>query len=330
MKDPYQVLGVEKNASQDEIVKAYRALANKHHPDKNLKNPKEAAEKFKEISAAFEVLGDENKRKQFDSFGFPFSFNFRSRNSVDDVFSNLFSQFFSNQKNSFGGSKVRIQISFEESYFGCYKKTTSERHKICDSCKGTGSSSWDPCNSCQGKGFVFFSNGPMKIQTACANCSGSGSISKQKCESCEGRSYIVDFTKEVEVKIPPGIEDGHQIRLSGEAADGGDFFATILVEKDPKFFRKGNLLIGGFDVSYSTLVLGGKVNYSLFNKNIEVTIPPRTKPGSRLKIKNQGMPFIHNPDAKGDLILEINLKMPKENLKENYKKLLNKMSELEE
>lgn len=330
MKNPYQILGVEKEASQSEITKAYRSLASKYHPDKNLDNKEEATKKFKEISEAFETIGDEKKRREFDSFGsFPFSsFNFRSRNSVDDVFSNLFSNFFDG-KNSYGGSKVRLKISFEESYFGCVKKANSEKHKICETCKGTGSSSWESCSSCRGQGFVFFNNGPMKIRSSCSVCSGKGSLSKERCLTCEGKSYLVDFVKEVEVKIPPGIEDGTQIRIAGAAADGGDFFVIINVEKDSRFTRNGNLLFGNLDVPYSTLILGGKVEYDFLSSKISIDIFPKTKPGSKFRLKNKGVPMINNPDLKGDLIVQVNLKMPEVEINSEYKKLLNKISKLE-
>jgi len=330
MKNPYQVLGIKKEASQAEIMKAYRFLANKYHPDKNLDKKEEATKKFKEISEAFEIIGDEKKRREFDSVGhFPFSsFNFRSRNSVDDVFSNLFSNFF-DTKNSHGGSKVRLKISFEESYFGCVKKVNSEKHKICEGCKGTGSSSWESCSSCQGQGFVFFNNGPMKIRSSCSSCSGKGSFSKEKCGICDGKSYLIDSTKEVEVKVPPGIDDGTQIRMAGEAADGGDFFVVVNVEKDPRFIRNGNLLFGSLDVSYSTLVLGGKVEYDFLNSKIDVNILPKTKSGSKLRLKNQGIPMVGNPSLKGDLIVQVNLKMPDKEINTEYKKLLNKIYKLE-
>lgn len=330
IKDPYQVLGVKKDASQEEITKAYRVLASKYHPDKNPDNKEEATKKFKEVSSAFETIGDEKKRKEFDSFGsFPFSsFNFRSRNSVDDIFDNLFSNFFENN-NSHGGSKVRLKISFEESYFGCLKNVNSEIHKICETCKGTGSSSWESCSSCQGKGFVFFSNGEMKIKSSCSTCSGKGSLSKQKCDACEGKSYIVDFVKEIQVKIPPGIEDGTQIRIAGEAADGGDLFVIVNVEKDSRFIRNGNLLFGNLDVPYSTLILGGKVSYDFLNSKIELNILPKTKPGSKFRIKNEGVPLMRNPSLKGDLIIQVNLKIPEKKVDSRYKKLLNKILELE-
>jgi molecular chaperone DnaJ len=312
MMDPYSVLGVAKTSSHDEIVKAYRSLANKYHPDKNPDSPREAAEKFKEVSAAFELVGDEQKRRQFDFFGTssPPSFSFRSRNSVDDVFDNMFSQFFGEQK--FGGSKVRIRVSLKDVYLGSTKKVKTEKRSLCDPCKGTGSSAWDPCVTCSGKGFIFLNNGPLRVQTSCSVCLGRGSVSKFKCEICQGNGHLVDLVKELDVKIPAGVEDGTQIRLAGAAADGNDLFVVVNIEKDELFSRENKFLVGHVDVSYPVLVMGGEVSYDVFGTKLLIKIPPRTKAGTRMRIKGQGMPLVHNPSAKGDLLVEVRLKMPGE------------------
>jgi molecular chaperone DnaJ len=330
-KDPYEILGVSKTASQEEILRAYRQLATKYHPDKNLDSPKEAAEKFKEISAAFDLVGDEQKRKQYDfysSSSFP-TFSFRNRNSVDDVFENIFSQFFGDQKNCQNVSKVRIKISLKEAYLGCSKKVNSEKHKTCEACKGTGSSIWEPCSKCDNKGFIITNNGSFKVQVSCANCSGRGSVSVQKCKDCSSKGYVVEFVKEIDIEIPPGIEDGSQIRKAGEAADGSDFFVAVNIEKDQKFIREGRSLVGSLEIPYSTLVLGGEVDYEVFGTNIKIKLVPKINAGSRIRIKNQGMPFVQNPKIKGDLFVDIKLKMPKV-ISEEHKKLLAKLSKIEQ
>jgi molecular chaperone DnaJ len=312
MMDPYSVLGVAKTSSHDEIVKAYRSLATKYHPDKNPDSPREAAEKFKEISAAFELIGDEQKRQKFDFFGnsSPPSFSFRSRNSVDDVFDNIFSQFFGEQKSQLGGSKVRIKVALKDVYSGVTRKVKTEKRSLCDPCKGTGSSEWEPCGTCSSKGFVFVNNGPLRVQTSCSVCLGKGAVSKFKCETCQGNGYLIDLIKEVDVKIPAGIEDGTQIRLAGASADGNDLFVVVNVEKDELFAREDKFLVGHVDVSYPVLVMGGEVPYDVFGTKLSIKIPPRTKAGTRMRVKGQGMPLIHNPSTKGDLLVEIRLKMP--------------------
>lgn len=324
--DPYKILGVEKCSSQEEILKAYRCLALKYHPDKNPEHPHEAAEKFKEVCAAFELIGEEKRRKKYDIFGESpaTSFSFRNRNSVDDIFDNMFSQVFGNQKNS----KIRIKITLEEAYFGCVRKINSEKQKACDLCKGTGSVTWDPCSKCDGKGFIFTNNGSLRVQASCSNCSGRGSISIEKCKECSSKGYIVEGTKEVEVSIPEGIEDGTQIRFAEEAADGGDLFVVVQIDKNKKIIREGKNLFGNIDVPYSTLILGGTVQYDLFGFKIDIKIPPRLNAGSRLRIKNKGMPVTLNPAIKGDLFIDIKLRIPVSLTKE-HEDLLSQLSKIE-
>ena len=328
--DPYLVLGVSRDASQDQIAKAYRSLAAKYHPDKNPENTAEAAEKFKEISAAFELIGDEQRRKKFDFFGGSSapSFSFRSRNSVDDVFDNIFHHFFGDQKSALGGSKVRVKVSLKEAYLGTTKSVKTEKRKSCDSCKGTGSTSWDACGSCSGKGFVFSNNGPLRIQTSCSVCLGRGSVPAKKCEECVGNGFLVDFVKEVEVKIPAGVEDATQIRMAGAAADGNDLFVVVNVEKDDSLSRDGNFLVGHVNVPYSVLVLGGEISYDIFGTKLSIRIPPRTMAGTRLRVKGQGMPSIRNPSIKGDLLVEARLKMPKE-ISKSHERMLSRLLEMD-
>lgn len=326
-KDPYRVLGVDPKATQEEITKAYRVLALKWHPDKNPTNLKEAEEKFKEISEAFELIGNPNKRKNYDFYStqpFP-SFSFRSRNSVDDVFNNIFSQVFGDQKTN--STKVRVKISLKECYKGCSKSVKVEKHKFCEGCKGTGSTSWESCEKCSGKGFVFTNNGQLRVQMSCSNCNGKGSISSKNCKECSGKGYLIDSVKDLDVKIPPGIEDGTQIRLAGESSDGGDLFIVVNVDRDQNFVREGKVLIGSVDVPYTTLVLGGKVEFDLFGTKFDINIRPRLNAGSRVRLKNQGMPLMQNPSIKGDLLVDIKLKMPNV-LDKEHEKLLNELSKI--
>lgn len=323
--DPYQILGVNRNSSQEEILKAYRLLAAKHHPDKNPESPSESAEKFKQICAAFELIGDDQKRKKYDLFGRSHAptFSFRSRNSVDDIFDNIFSHVFGDQKNS----KLRVKISLVEAYLGCSKIVKSEKHKSCESCKGTGSSSWAPCSKCDNKGFVFTNNGPLRIQTSCSNCNGKGSISLQKCKDCLSKGYIVDYVKDVIVLIPQGVEDGSQIRIADSAADGSDLFIVVNIEKDANITREGRNLIGNMEVPYHILVLGGNLDYDLFGTMLNIKIKPRTNAGSRIRIKNQGMPNSLNPNLKGDLFIDLKLKMPK-NLTKQHEEIIQELSKI--
>jgi molecular chaperone DnaJ len=328
--DPYQVLGVNRKATQDEIARAYRTLAAKHHPDRNPENQQESAAKFKEVTAAFEMIGSEDKRKRYDLYGEqPPSFSFRSRNSVDDVFDNIFEHVFGNQKRGPGGSKMRVRISLKEAFTGCERTVQAEKHKFCDTCKGTGSSSWEPCHHCSGRGFVIVGSGQMRVQSSCAQCHGRGSLSKTKCDNCQGKGYNVDSVKDVVVRIPPGIDDGSQIRMAGEAADDGDLFVVVNVDRDENFARQDRMLMGGVDVPYHLLVMGGSVSLDLFGVKISVKVPPRTPAGSRVRIKGQGMPFLQNPAVRGDLFVDLRLKMPKSVCKE-HEKLLKALAKLDD
>lgn len=327
-KDPYSVLGVKNTSSQEEIVSAYRKLVLQYHPDKNLDNPKEAADKFKEITNAFEIIGDPQKRSHYDSFGFgnP-TFSFRSRNSVDDVFDNIFSHVFGDQKKGqFNSSRLKIKISLKESYYGCTRKVKFDNHKSCEDCKGTGSISWEQCSECRGKGFVVSDGGFVRMQSSCSSCQGRGSVSKESCNQCNSRGYVVESQDEMDVKIPAGIEDGTQIRLSGKS--NKDLYLHVNVEKDSKFIRENKYLIGSLEVPYHILVLGGEVDFEVFETKLKIKIHPRFDMSSRLRIKNQGMPHIQNPEIKGDLLLDIKLKMP-EKITKQHEKLLNKIAELD-
>jgi len=327
-KDPYQVLGVGKDASQEEITKAYRSLATKFHPDKNPQSPSDAAEKFKEISAAFEILGNDQRRRDYDfySSGVP-SFSFRSRNSVDNVFDNIFSQMFGDQRSP-AASKVRARVTLAEAYRGCEKIIPVEKHSSCGSCKGTGSSEWNGCSKCEGRGFVIASNGPMRMQISCTFCRGMGSVSVKKCGDCKGRGYLVDSVRDVEIKIPPGVDEGNQVRLAGEGSDGGDLFVVVSVDKDENISRQDGFLMGRLEVPYSKLVLGGEEHFDLFGSLLEVKIAPRLNAGKKLRIKGQGMPSLRDPSVRGDILLDICLKMPGELTKE-HSKAIEKLSKIE-
>lgn len=328
--DPYLTLGVPRSASHEEIVKAYRYLATRWHPDKNPENQSEASEKFKEIAAAFEIIGDKQRRRDFDFYGqgqIP-SFNFRSRNSVDDVFDNLFSQFFSSKKTNRNASRSRIKVTLSEAFSGCSKVVKSERNESCGSCSGTGSTEWIRCVRCEGSGFIFTSDGPMRIQTSCAQCSGRGANSAQSCKECNGRGNKTILGKDVVVSIPPGVDEGMQIRLAGESPDGGDLFLVVSVEKDPSLIRQSRDLFGVLEVPYHALVLGGESKFQMFGASLAVRIPRGTKAGSRVRLQGQGMPHIQNPSVRGDLFLDISLKLPLKLTKE-HERLLGKLAKLD-
>lgn len=328
--DPYRVLGVDKKATQDEISKAYRSLAIKYHPDRNPENAAEAAAKFKQITAAWEMIGTEDKRKRYDFYGSQMpAFSFRSRNSVDDMFDNLFSQFFGGaNQNRPSSSRSRVKITLFEAFHGCTKVVKNEGREVCSSCSGTGASSWSRCQGCGGTGFVITGDGNVRLQTSCTNCSGRGSTAAQSCAGCNGRGYRVISQSDIDVKIPPGVEDGTQIRIPGESPAGGDLFVVVNVEKDPNLTRQQRNLFSSIEVPYPVLVLGGEARFHMFGTEISVKIPRGMKSGSRLRMAGQGMPHVQNPSVRGDLFLDIGLKMPKSVTKE-HQQLLESLAKME-
>jgi molecular chaperone DnaJ len=328
-QDPYSVLGVDSSSSQEEIVAAFKSLAAKYHPDRNPQNPKEAAARFKEVVAAYEIVGDESRRRQYDFYrnsSFP-SFSFRSRNSVDDIFDGLFSQFFGGSNHGHQHTRLRVKVSLAEAFRGCSKKVSFDSIESCSACAGTGSSEWRRCDGCGGSGFLFVNQGSMRIQTSCSRCSGSGSISGKACQECNGRGGVAKSRSELEVAIPPGVDDGVQIRIHRE--DAGDVFVVVNVEKHNYLSRHHSNLIGSMEVSYYCLIFGGETIFEVFGESISIKIPPRTRVGTRMRIKGRGMPKMQNPSVRGDLFLDVKLRMP-DPIEGEYESLLKKLSKFED
>ena len=306
MKDYYKILGINRNCSIEELNKTYRELALKYHPDKNVDNLEESSKKFKEIQEAYEFIIKNPKKFEFKT------------NSIDDIFDNIFSKFFGDQKKD-NSSKIRIKISFEESYKGCSKEVSIDRHEFCELCQGTGGSLWEKCNECSGRGFVESST--------CVYCMGKGSNIKTKCSDCLGKGFLIKDKNKLTITIPPGIEDGTQIRFSNEGSDGGDLYVIINVQKSSDFIRENQNLLYTLEVPYSKLVLGGTIEFKLFESIINLKIKPRTKSGSKLVIKNHGFSSLGS-SIKGDLILNIQLKMP-DKISKEHKDIIDKLSNFE-
>jgi len=316
MKDYCKILGVSSNSSKEEIDQAYRALALKYHPDRNQDNQNYYIAKFKEIQEAYEFLIKTRYNVRFD---------FKNKNPIDNIFENMFSKFFGNQKNDC--SKIRIKISLEEAFHGCVKNILVDKHAFCDNCQGTGGISWEHCERCFGKGFIYDNSDKMVIQTGCSYCFSKGSVIKEKCIDCRGQGFLNLQPKSLDFEIPAGIKDGSQIRIENEGSGGGDLYVIINIEKHSHFKRDDQNLIFDLELFYSTLFLGGKVNFDFFGKDLEVSVKPRTKPESKIIIKNKGLPFMENNNIKGDLILNIKLRFP--NSSKEYNKAIRDLSNLE-
>ena len=344
-KDYYSILGVDKSASEDEIKSAYRRLAKKYHPDLN--KTEEAANKFKEINEAYEVLGDSKKRANYDQFGSaegnPFGAG-GGAGGFGDFFGGAgggFSDIFSDIFSAFGGrGDARVQergqdinlamnLSFEEAAFGCEKNITVGKLEKCSSCKGTGAKNgkeFTTCSECGGTGRVRYQQntlfGTTIREAGCPKCNGMGKIIKEKCPDCNGKGYQ-KVNKSVKVKFPAGIDDGQTLRMKGEGnaptreGISGDLNIKVNVMPHKLLSRKGNDLFMDLYVPFTTTILGGKVEVPILDGKYTLTIPELTPSGTVMRIKNKGVKAL-NRDYYGDLLVTIKAEYPKK-LEKNVK-----------
>jgi len=332
MKDYYKILGIEENASPDEIKKAYRKLAVQYHPDKNPDN-KEAEEKFKEISEAHEILSDSNKKSQYD--------NVRKYGNINDSFSQMddilnrfgFGRGGMRRPNIKGQDlRVNIEVTLEEVYSGVSKTIKYKRRSPCNTCSGTGGKQ-DACSNCQGSGFakeiIRDNYGNTQISMGlCGHCSGTGKIIKEPCTSCNGESWtLVDET--IEINLPQGIEDGMMFSKKGfgnhiRNGTPGDLIIVILEKPHNTFIRSGIDLTTNISLTYPELILGVEKEIKTIDGSIKINIPTNTKPNQVLRIRQKGLKINNNI---GDLMLTINLEMPKV-VNNEYKQLLEKLKQI--
>jgi len=337
-KDYYNILGVEKNASADEIKSAYRRLAKKYHPDLNKTD--EAQAKFKEINEAYEVLGDEKKRANYDQYGSADGpqFGGGGAGGFGDFFSGGgaggFGDFFSDIFSAFGGERnsrvmergedinVSITIPFEDACFGCEKEISVSRIDKCSDCNGTGAKNgreFETCPDCHGTGRVRYQQrtmfGTTIREAGCQKCNATGKIIKEKCSSCGGKGYKKGI-KSVKVKVPAGIDDGQVLRMKGQGnapiRDGtnGDLNIKINVQPHKILVRKGNDLCLDLYIPFTTALLGGKVEIPTLNGNYTLTIPELTANGTVMRIKNKGVKALQR-DYYGDLLVTVKAEVPK-------------------
>ncbi|MFP4026903.1 MAG: molecular chaperone DnaJ [Candidatus Brocadiia bacterium] len=349
-KDYYDILGVKRKASQKEIKRAYRKLALEYHPDRNPDDP-EAAEKFKEAARAYEVLGDEQKRRLYDQYGEAGLRNTGRRDfgSFDDIFSafsdifggsGLFDEFFSGgrrgQRREKRGRNLRVALnmSLEEVSEGVTKTVTLRRREICDHCEGNGCTpGTEPttCSYCRGHGQVENRQGFFSMRTTCPKCHGSGTICKNPCSKCGGEG-LIEKECDVEITVPAGIESGTRIRVRGEGEPGpggrGDLFCDITVREHSIFNRRGADLICELPVSYSLAALGGKAQVPILGGEMrEIEIPRSTQGGDLLRISKAGLPYPQN-SARGDLLINVSVEVPQK-LTDRQEELLRELAEIE-
>jgi len=353
-KDYYETLGVKKDASADEIKSAYRRLAKKYHPDLN-KTP-EAAEKFKEINEAYEVLGDDKKKANYDQYGSAdgpqfqggaggFGDFFGGGQGFSGGFSDIFSDIFS----AFGGGSraetqrrgedvnVSMKITFDEAIFGVEKILSFDRIEPCEKCHGTGAKNgteYTTCPDCKGAGRVRYQQSTMFGTTiregVCQKCGGTGKSIKTKCENCMGRGYN-RVNAQVKVKVPAGIDDGQTLRMRGEGnapagtGTNGDLNIRISVASHKIFKRVGTDLLFDMYVPFTTCLLGGKVEIPLTKGTMTLDIKEGTQSGTVMRIKNKGVKVL-NRDAYGDLLVTIKSEPPK-TMSKKTKDLLKQIDE---
>lgn len=333
-RDYYEVLGVQRGATEQEIKSAYRKLALQYHPDRNPDNPG-AEEKFKECSEAYAILADTEKRSLYDRFGHAGVGNAGAGAGFDPTvfqdFSDIFGEFFGfgdlfgGGRSGRGRSRVQrgadlredITIEFEEAVFGAEKKISYRRHDLCETCRGSGSAGGKApvsCRTCGGRGQVRYQQGFFSVARTCPACQGSGSVVSDPCTKCKGEGRVVQ-SKTVEAKIPAGVEDETRIRFTGLGEAGlhggpsGDLYVVLHVKDHPFFERQGNDLHCVVPVSFTQAALGAEIKVATLEGEHSLMVPESTQSGTVLKIRNKGVPVL-NGHGKGDLFVEIRVQTP--------------------
>ena len=353
-RDYYEVLGVSRGADAVEIKKAYRKLAIQYHPDKNPGN-KEAEEKFKEAAEAYDVLSNEEKRRRYDQFGHAGlgsgAEGFGGGMSMDDIFAHfgdIFGSF--GGFGGFGGGgrrarrvnrgsnlRVKVKLTLEEIATGVEKKIKVKKYVACQHCQGTGAkegSSYSTCSTCKGSGQVTrIQNtilGQMQTTSTCPTCEGEGKIINEKCTYCNGEG--VELSEEViTLDIPAGVAEGMQLSLSGKGnaarrgGVNGDLIVLVEEQEHPQLVRDGNDLLYNVFVSFPEAVLGDSAEIPTLEGKVKVKVEPGTQPGKILRLRGKGLPDV-NGYGKGDLLVKVNVWIPKSLSKED-KKIVEKLKD---
>ena len=330
-RDYYEVLGVKKDATAEEIKKAYRKSAMKYHPDRNPGN-KEAEEKFKEVGEAYEVLSDETKRQRYDQFGFAgvdpnfgagaggpgYGGGFGGFGDFGDL-GDIFGEFFgggrsrgSAQNAPRRGENVmaRLELTFEEAAFGCEKEVAAQRIENCAACNGTGSADGviETCQQCRGTGQVRtvqnFMGMQMQSSTTCPSCNGRGKVIKTPCNTCKGKGKV-RRTKRVKVKIPAGVDAGQSVRVRGEGCVGsnggvsGDLLVEIYIKRHPIFTREDYDVLCEVPITFTQAALGAEIEVPTLDGRVKFDLPEGTQTGKEFVLRDKGIPEVGNPRRRG-------------------------------
>jgi molecular chaperone DnaJ len=329
-KDYYELLGVNRNASEDEIKKAYRKLALQYHPDRNPGN-KQAEEKFKEVSEAYSVLSDPQKRAQYDQFGHaafgeggPFAGGFDFSGGFEDIFGDIFGEFFGTgaggrRRGRARGEDLRynLTLKFEEAVRGAEKKIKIPRHGPCETCRGSGAkpgTAPQTCPTCRGRGQVSFQQGFFSVSRTCGQCQGQGTIIKDPCSACGGAGRVRTMHT-LSIKIPPGVDNGSRLKLRGEGESGpaggtpGDLYVVIQVEPHPIFIRDELDIVCEIPISFVQAALGAEIDVPTLEGKVKMKIPAGTQSGKVFRLKGKGVKD-HQGYRQGDQLVRVVVETP--------------------
>ena len=351
-RDCYEVLGISRNATPDEIKKSYRKLALQYHPDKN-RGEQASEEKFKEVSEAYEILRDPEKRAAYDRFGHS-AFGPGARggwggfHNPEDIFREVFSgglggifeEFFGGGRADPSGPvaggdlRYNLQITFEEAFSGAEKEISFHKLDACRSCSGSGSapgSAVRTCSTCRGSGQVTATRGFFAIRQICPSCRGQGTVIEKPCPDCRGEGRV-EMKTSIKVRVPPGVDDGTRLRSSGGGEGGlrggpaGDLYVVIHVKPNEIFAREGNDLFCEVPITFTMATLGGEMEVPTPTGKEKKKIPAGTQPGTLFRLKSKGMPRLEGRGS-GDLIVRASVEVPT-HLNTEQKKKLQEFAEL--
>lgn len=355
-RDYYEVLGVDKNADDAALKKAYRVLAKKYHPDMN-PGDAEAEKKFKEASEAYAVLSDPEKRRQYDQFGHAAfdggagggGFGGFDFNSADfgDIFGDIFGDFFGGRRSARGnngpmkGANIRtsVRITFEEAVFGVDKEIELTLKDECKTCHGSGAKAGttpETCQKCGGKGQVVFTQqsffGTVRNVQTCPECSGTGKVIKEKCDDCHGTGFIAS-RKKIQVSIPAGIDNGQSVRIRDKGEPGtnggprGDLLVEVIVARHPIFQRQDYNIFSTVPISFAVAALGGDVVVDTVDGKVIYEVKPGTQTDTKVRLKGKGVPSLRNKEVRGDHYVTLVVETP-EKLSGEAKELLKQFDAL--
>lgn len=332
-RDYYDILGVSRDASEEDIKKAYRKLALRYHPDRNPDNRQEAEERFKEVAEAYHVLSDPERRAQYDRLGHAafeqggagFGFDFAA--SFEDLFGDLFGEFFGMPGGRRGGRararrgedlRYHLELSFEEAAFGCEKRIEVPRLAACNVCGGSGARPGTrprTCPSCRGTGQVRFQQSFFSIAKTCGHCNGQGMLIADPCSACGGRG-VRRRTHSLHVKIPPGVDNGTRLKLRHEGAAGanggpaGDLYVIIHVKEHPIFRREGNDVVCEIPISFPEAALGTELEVPTLEGKVKFKIPPGTQSGAVFVLRGRGLPDLGGR-GRGNQLVRVVVETPR-------------------